>query len=366
MASSMRSPAVVARRGALAALLFAGVCCSGGPETPPVEEPVRPHDSLETILVHADRAFREGDLDEAQNAYEEAVRVAPDDGHVAAALGTCYLKNRLTRRADDLLTGYLSRHPADTAARLVLARVYIRESGLEKASEALRMVLRGDPDSLMAHYNLGLVAYKLRRFDEADEHLRRTIALKPEHPEAHYTLGLTEMARGRYAEAIAELKQAIAIDPKHVGANFNLVAAYARSGRAQEAERQQRVYAALSGQSKTMEEHKSQIASQSVHATQLVLGKKYPEALAEYESLAARFPDYAPFRHQIGLIQLRLGRRAEALESLKKAVALDPRLSDPHYLLWSLYREMGDEQAAAREMSIFATLETIPEGKSGY
>ena len=362
----MRLLTVAAGRGALAALLLAGVCCSGGPGAPPAEAPSRPHDSLDSILAHAGGAFREGDFEEAQNAFEQARTIAPDDPRVVVPLGTCYLKNRLTRKADELLTDHLTRHPDDTGARLLLARVAIRESELQRAAEALGLVLHSDPDNLMAHYNLGLVAYKLRRFDEAQVHLKRTIALRPDHPEAHYTLGLAEMAQGELPEAIAELQRAIAIDPDHVGAHFNLVAAYARSGRTREADREQRVYAALSGQSKALAERKTQIASESVGATELLVAKKYPEALAEYERLAARFPDHAPFREQIGVIHLRLGHRPEALESLKKAVALDPHLSDPHYLLANLYREMGDRPAADRELSIFAALETIPEGKSGY
>jgi len=61
-----------------------------------------------------------------------------------------------------------------------------------------------------------------------------------------------------------------------------------------------------------------------------------------------------------------LSRRDEAFTTLLKAVQLDPKLSDPHYLLAGLYRERGDEPSADRELATFAALETIPEGKSGY
>jgi predicted Zn-dependent protease len=97
-----------------------------------------------------------------------------------------------------------------------------------------------------------------------------------------------------------------------------------------------------------------------------MLDKKYPEALAEYRTLAARFPDHAPLYTAIGQLQILLGRRDEAFEALKKATELDPKQSDPHYLLAGLYLERGDQQAADRELAMFAALETIPEGKSGY
>ncbi len=356
----------MARGAAFASLLLAS--CSGG--APPAvdrqaaQQP--PGESVAAILAHADGAYRDGDLDEAQSAYEEAIRADPDQAHAVPSLATCYLKNRLTRRAEELLTPYLGRHPADSAARLALARVYIRESDLVRAGEALRTVLESDPDNLMAQYNLGFVSYKSRNYGEAEAHLKRTIDLRPDHPEAHYELGLTYLALDRTGEAIAELDRAVSVNPKHVGAHFNLANAYTRAGRGKEAAKERAIYADLSGHSKAQTEHETQIKAQSIKAIQYLLAKSYPEALREYQALAARFPDYAPFYNQIGLLHLRLGRRAEALESLKKAVALDPHLSDPHYVLSNLYREMGDEKGADRELSIFATLETIPEGKSGY
>jgi len=151
-----------------------------------------------------------------------------------------------------------------------------------------------------------------------------------------------------------------------VGARFNLANAYARSGRMQDAAKQQAAYAELSGRSESQKEKETQIKASSVKAIQAMLEKKYPEALAEYQALAARFPDHAPIYSEIGQLLVLLGRRDEAFEALTKATALDPKLSDPHYLLAGLYRERGDAQAAERELTTFAALETIPEGKSGY
>jgi tetratricopeptide (TPR) repeat protein len=323
-------------------------------------------ESFETILTHARSAYRDGDFKEAQKAFEQALAADPSHTELVATLATCYLKNRVTNKAEDLLTAHLAAHPGDAAARLVLGRVYIRKGQLDEAAEALRAVLAIKPDSLLAHYNLGFIDYRRRRYDEAERHLRRTIELRPDHPEASYTLGLVYLAQNRLDEAIASLQRAIAIDPRHVGAHFNLANALARAGRMKEAEEQQRIYAELSGQGKAAEEIETQIKTSSIKAVRLMLEEKYPEALAEYQQLVSRFPENATLYSRIGMVQLRLGRRDEATQSLRKAVALDPRQADAHYLLSGLYRGAGDEAAAERELQIFATLETIPEGKSGY
>ena len=304
---------------------------------------------------------RGGDYQEAQRAYEEVLRFDPGDRHATARLGSCYLKNRHEKKAEALLIPHLESDPGDVPSRLILARVLIRQGELESAAGALREVVRADPDNLMGRYNLGFVAYRLRRYDEALEHLEETIRLKPEHPEAHYTLGLVLVAAGRMDEGIDSLERAVDIDPRHVGARFNLVNACARAGRMRDAEKHQEIYAEISGRDKVAAELEAQIKSSSLKAVQHLLARQFPEALAEYQSLAATYPDYAPLFNDIGRLQLRLGRQGEAFRSLQKAVSLDPRLSEPHYLLANLYADRGDSAAAERERDMFVTLESIPD-----
>ena len=357
------------REGAAAALALSFLAvagCAGGSREGGEAPPAAGTGSLETALQHADSAFKDGDYAEAQKAYEEALRLSPDHPRAIVGLGTCGLKNHQVKRAHDLLVDHLSRHPENTAARLVLARTLIRQAEFPQAAAALRTVLESDPDNLLAHYNLGFIAYKSRDYDTALVHLERTLALRPDHPEAHYTLGLTRMALGRQDEAVAAFEKAIAIDPKHVGAHFNLASAAARAGRSDLAARERRVYAELSGRSKADAEEAAQVKSASLKAVEHLMAERYEDALREYQVLLEKHPQYAPLYNDVGRIQIKLGRREEALESLKKATALDPALSEPHYLLSNLYQQLGDDAAATRERAAFAALETIPEGKSAY
>jgi tetratricopeptide (TPR) repeat protein len=174
------------------------------------------------------------------------------------------------------------------------------------------------------------------------------------------------MALGRYDDAVAALERAIAIDPKHVGAHFNLASAAARAGRMDLAEREQQAYAEISGRSRAEAERAAQVKASSVKAVEFLMAEKFDEALVEYRKLLAENPDYGPLYNDIGRVELKLGRRQDALQSLRRAADLDPKLSEPHYLLSNLYMELGDEASSTRERAIFAALETIPEGKSAY
>jgi tetratricopeptide (TPR) repeat protein len=322
--------------------------------------------ALDAALQHGDVAFKDGEYADAAAAYESALKIDRDQPKAVAGLATCRLKVHQEKAAHDLLVDYLSRHPDDTAARLVLARALVRQVDFDAAAAEMRRVLEKDPDNLLAHYNLGFIAYKQNRYDEAEAQLERTVALRPDHPEAHYTLGLVYLAQGRNDQAVKELQEAIRNDPKHIGAHFNLAAAAARSGDMALAGKEQRAYADLSGRHKAETERAEQVKAQSLAAVQHMMAGEYPQALVEYRKLQERYPDYAPLLNDIARVQLRLGQRQEALATLKRAVDMDPRLSEPHYLLGNLYGEMGDAQASARELRIFSGLETIPEGKSGY
>ena len=339
---------------------------SGGPAAPGAPSGEFAGETLPAILEHAERAYREGDFIEAQKTLEEVLRRDPDNLRAAAPLANCYLKNRAIKKADDLLRDWVVRHPDDIEVRLVQARVFLRLADLDSAAAALRAVLEIQPAHVVAHYNLGFISYRGRRYDEAARHLEETIRRKPDLPEAHYTLGLTALAQGRNEAAIESLERAIALNPKHVGARFNLASAYARAGRLGDAAREQAAYADLSGRSKAEQERATQISTSSVRAIRLIQEHKYDEALAAYQELVRQYPDHAMLYNEIGGLQIRLGRPEEAKASLRKAIEIDPRLSAPHYLLAGLHRQSGDAAAADRELEVFATLETIPEGKSGY
>ena len=345
-------------------LLLAPLGCAGG--STGRSEKAEAAEEMEAALQHGDAAFRDGDYKEALRAYEAVRRIEPDQPRAVVAGATCLLKTHQVKAAKDLLTDYLTRHRGDVAARLTLARTLLRGAEFDAAAVELRRVREAEPQNLLALYNLGFIAYRNGDYPSAEKDLREALRVRPEHPEAHYTLGLTYLALGRNDQAVAELKEAVRLDPAHVGAHFNLARAAALAGQNDLAASERQAYASLSGKSKAETERSEQVKSQSLKAVQALMSEDFASALREYQALLARYPDHAPLYNDIGRVELRLGKRHDALQSLRKAAELDPRLSEPHYLLATLYREAGDTAAAERELRTFATLETIPEGKSGY
>src|SRR5258705_270283 len=110
-------------------------CSEGGTPGRPAE--AAPVESLQTTLAHAETSFRDGDYVEAQKAYESALAIDKEQSRATTNLATCYLKNRMVKKAEDLLQAFLSRHPDDATARLVLARVEMRLRNLDGPGQAL-------------------------------------------------------------------------------------------------------------------------------------------------------------------------------------------------------------------------------------
>lgn len=79
--------------------------------------------------------------------------------------------------------------------------------------------------------------------------------------------------------------------------------------------------------------------------------KKYDEALAKYREAAAKEPRQAPFHGAIGRTLLAKGNGKEAEAALRKAVAIDDELYEPHLLLGALLRKNRDPKGAIAELN---------------
>ena len=57
------------------------------------------------------------------------------------------------------------------------------------------------------------------------------------------------------------------------------------------------------------------------------------------------------------------GETSRAIEELKKVVALAAERSDVHYMLFELYRNSGNKEAAEHELNVFKSIKSARERK---
>lgn len=171
--------------------------------------------------------FARGRLDQAQQAFEQALKSAPSYVEASRALAAVNAK-----RADlaiERLRGVVATQP--TAASLSSLGRYLRERG--KAAEAvplLERALHEDPGNAETHRQLGLALGSTGQTQTGIEHLRRAVQLDPNNAKTHHSLGTALGRAGRMGEALDCFNRAIELDPTSASAWYNAGLVLANQG----------------------------------------------------------------------------------------------------------------------------------------
>lgn len=234
---------------------------------------VRQHDSI-IARANAARSAANPRYAEAEQQYQLAAQMAPNDARAFAGLGNVYVDQGKFAQAVDAYQKALKVKPDYNGAYLPLAFSLARLNRYPEAIDLYNETLKRDPTpevynnlsfaynhsgkyqeavdaSLQAikmlgetgeAYKLGFqerneirsYAYKnlgnayngLKRYDEAANALKKSSEIEPKNASAHFNLGLTLYNAGRYSEAIESYKEVIKLRPNLPQVYFNLALTY--------------------------------------------------------------------------------------------------------------------------------------------
>ncbi|MCA8354255.1 tetratricopeptide repeat protein [Burkholderia cepacia] len=178
-----------------------------------------------------------GRLDEAEQAFGQALLIEPQSADVLADFGN--LLRVLGRQAEAELAYRLA---ITVRADFVLAHanlgaILVDMQRLPEAEAASRQALVLCPDHPEAHYNLGVALQNLDRLPEAEAAYRDAIRCRPGLPQPHNNLGCVLRAQGRHDEAMAVFADALSLAPDMAEVHYNLGTTFAHAGRHDDAER---------------------------------------------------------------------------------------------------------------------------------
>ncbi|HEX6717732.1 MAG TPA: tetratricopeptide repeat protein [Pyrinomonadaceae bacterium] len=253
--------------------LTRGGATGGGRVKTTKQPPVRKQDTI-IARANAARSAPKPRYEEAEQQYQLAAQIAPDDARAFAGLGNVYVDQGKFAQAVDAYQKALKVKPDYNGAYLPLAFSLARLERYPEAIDVYKETLKRDPGpevynnlsfaynhsgrfqdavdaSLQAikllgetgeAYKLGFqerneirsYAYKnlgnayngLKRYDEAANALKKSSEIEPTNAAAHFNLGLTLYNAGRYSEAIESYKEVIKLRPKLGQAYFNLALTY--------------------------------------------------------------------------------------------------------------------------------------------
>ncbi len=226
--------------------------------------------------------YRAGRLDEAAEAFEHALALAPAAAPSRFALGLVELNRGRIGPARELLTRSADELPSSAAPLVALARLHEAAGQLDDAVRAYAEASRREPAHLFATLGRGIVLHRMRRLDDARAAFAAAVTMQPDSPEAWTNLAAALADLGRLDEAVSAAQRAVALRPGLAAANANLGDLLCRQGRYQGA------------------------------------------AEAYGQALAAR-PNSAEVLNKLGVLRRIMGDLGEAGRLLEQALAFSPR-----------------------------------------
>jgi len=190
----------------------------------------RPHASgnaspMRSLLDLGKRAHQAGRLQEAEQAYRDALSLAPEHPETLHYLGLLLYRLGQLDEAVDLVSRACTHEPGQALYWFNFGVVAQRAARLEEAVRAYRQAVSLNPQYADAYTNLGHTYKDLGSLESAEEAYRRVLQIYPDHADTYNNLGVVLKERGLFEQASNSYRQAISLKPDHAEAqnNFGLL-----------------------------------------------------------------------------------------------------------------------------------------------
>jgi tetratricopeptide (TPR) repeat protein len=162
------------------------------------------------VYVSAGRLLEsQNKLADAQQKYEEALKVAPNDLTALVSLARLHDRQGRGQQAIDLYKKAIKAHPRTALVHNDLGLCYARQQQWQPAIQSLNAAIGLQPANPKYRNNMATVLVELGRPDDA---LKQLTAVNSEAI-AHYNLAYLLQQKKQSDQAISHLQQAIAKDP---------------------------------------------------------------------------------------------------------------------------------------------------------
>jgi tetratricopeptide (TPR) repeat protein len=346
-----------------------------------------PSDSIRKHYELAEAHRRAGDLGAAEGEFAAILAEAYQK------LGRVYSAEANRKEAVTAFEAAASYRPDSTDALVDLAIGYFHVDQYEKGIAPLQKALARDPKSVAAHHMMGKTRFMRGEFVEAAAELEMALKLAPKDYDVAYTLGLAylkqkDVAKARQVydrmtaqlgdgaalrvllgrayretgfrdEAIVEFKKAIAIDPKFPRVHYYLGLTYLlRDGieKAADARREFEIELAA---------HPDEFFANYYLGILSVIDRKWELAIGHLEKAAKAKPDDPDPYFHLGQAYQGLERHDNAIEALRKSIALTPnaahnefQVGTAHYRLGQSLMKVGRAEEGRKELAASAELKS--------
>lgn len=187
------------------------------------------------LLRRAVKLHQDGQLDAAQELYQQVLALEPRDPNALNLLGMVHHQRGQQDPAEDLIRQAIAVAPNVPGFHVNLATVMLAQRRMDLAEEACRRAIVLQPEYPEAHNNLSVALLGQGKIDAAMEEAAAALRLRHRYPAARNNLGNAFRAKSMYREAESCYRDALAQDPKHAEAQSNLAITMLSMNRREEA-----------------------------------------------------------------------------------------------------------------------------------
>ena len=248
-------------------------------------------------------ARQNNDLDGAQAALREVLRVAPNHAPSLLQAGQIHYMRREFEQARDVLQRYLTQLPGNLGAKKLLAAVYIELKQPQKAVDLLGPMAAQVPNDPQLLAMLGTAHMSQRDFQTGRTYLGQAAELAPDAAAIRTQLAVSHLAAGDSADAITELEAALESDPAFSRADVLLILTHFQNREFDKA---------LAAAQKLAEKQPSNARVQNLLGAAYEGKKDYAQARATYGKAVELDPTYVTAALNLARLDLRDGKRDQA------------------------------------------------------
>lgn len=305
------------------------------------QPPVAPGSPAAARFELGTQALARGELDAAERAFREVLRMDPGSAQPLLGLAEVALRRSRPDEAWAWLEKARSLAPKSAEVHHAIARYHIIARKYDKAEAALKKTLALDARNLRAQLDLGdLYVNVLNSPIQAIPAYRAAIAIDPKHAGAHHGLGMALMGTGKAALAEEEFRKAAGLAPKNPLPHQALARLYVRQGQPDKA---------LAAYADALKVQPGFMPA-ALGRGDVFLDRGDPaSAAAEYRRAAQAAPNSDVPRVKLGMALQAAGKPGEAQQAYEEAIRLNPAAALAYNnLAWLAVERRGDLDQALR------------------
>jgi tetratricopeptide (TPR) repeat protein len=256
--------------------------------------------------------YKAGRMREAAAELEVVLKAKPDHPTAPLLLADCRLQLGEWKQVIAQLDPLLEKDPENNAILYLIGTALMRDRQHERGQRVIDRILK-QGDSAEAHLVLAIASHEASDDLAAEKELRRALVLNPSLPTANATLGEILVRMGDAPGAAEAFRRELSLNPNHADSHLLLG---------------------------------------------LLLRQEFDNegAMAHLQKALTLRPGDPGVRYQIALVQLAKGSLNVARQTLEQLVREEPKFTEAHVSLASVYYRLRRKADGDREQAIVQQL----------